>query len=98
MTGIVLLNMVEEHVVEAYGKLNSHFPKFCGCDTCRADVLVYALNRLPARYVATTEGKVVTEFNLDKDQTRAVIDVTMMDGFKKVASAPRCGLVKPQQL
>ena len=98
MTAIVLRNMVEEHVGEAYNKLATHFPKFCGCDTCRADVLVFTLNRLPARYVATTEGKVVTEFNLDKDQTRAAIDVTIMDGFRKVASAPRCGEVKPQLL
>lgn len=65
MTGIVLRNMVEEHVVEAYSNLARHFPNFCGCDTCRADVLVFALNRLPARYVATTAGQVVTEFNLD---------------------------------
>ena len=98
MTGIVLRNMVEEHVVEAYNNLAGHFPNFCGCDTCRADVLVFTLNRLHARYVATTEGRVLTEFNLDKDQMRATIDVTMMDGFKKVASAPRCGKAKPQLL
>lgn len=98
MTGIVLQNMVEEHVVDAYSSLAGHFPNFCGCDTCRADVLVFALNRLPARYVATTAGQAVTEFNLDKDQMRATIDVTMMDGFKKVASAPRCGKTKPQLL
>lgn len=98
MTGIVLQNMVEEHVVDAYSSLAGHFPNFCGCDTCRADVLVFALNRLPARYVATTEGTAVTEFNLDKDQMRATIDVTMMDGFKKVSSAPRCGKTKPQLL
>jgi len=98
MTAIVLLNMVEENVVEAYGNLGDHFPNFCGCDTCRADVLVFALNRLPARYVATTEGKVVTEFNLDKDQMRATIDVTMMDAFRKVSAAPRCGNTKPHLL
>lgn len=98
MTGIVLQNMVEEHVVDAYSSLAGHFPNFCGCDTCRADVLVFALNRLPARYVATTAGQAVTEFNLDKDQMRATIDVTMMDGFKKIASAPRCGKTKPQLL
>jgi len=98
MNDIVLSNRVEEHVIEGYGRLVSHFPEFCGCPLCRADVLVYALNRLPARYVATTEGQVVTELNLDKDQTRAMMDVTMMDAFKKVASAPRCGRADPQPL
>ena len=98
MSDLILHNRVEEHVAEAYTRLVEHFPEFCGCPVCRADVLVYALNRLPSRYVASTEGQVVTELQLDKDQSRAAMDVTMMDGFKKVASAPRCGLVEPQQL
>jgi len=98
MSNLMLRNLVEEHVVERYKALSVHFPQFCGCDTCRADVLVFALNRLPAKYVASTEGQVVTEFNLDRDQMRATIDVTMMDGFRKVASAPRCDRAKPQLL
>jgi competence protein ComFB len=98
MSDIVLNNKVEEHVIDEYDRLVSHFSTFCGCPLCRADVLVYALNRLPARYVASTEGHVVTEFNLEKDQSRAAMDVAMMDGFKKVASAPRCGRAEPQQL
>lgn len=82
-------NLVEAHVVEAYEALLPRFPDFCGCEVCRTDVLVYALNRLPARYVAGREGTVVTELSLDKDQTRATIDVTVMDGFRKVGLAPR---------
>lgn len=86
-----LKNAVEDHVVEAYNTLRPHFPEFCGCDMCRADVIVYALNRLPPRYVATLEGTVVTEVSLDKHQGRASIDVALMDGFKRVALSPRCG-------
>ncbi|MGE0556436.1 MAG: late competence development ComFB family protein [Gemmatimonadales bacterium] len=84
-------NLVEDHVVEAYGKLKSHFPEFCDCEICRADVVVFALNRLPPRYVATLEGTVVTEVSLDKQQGRASIDVAVLDGFKRVARSPRCG-------
>jgi competence protein ComFB len=84
-------NLVEEHVVAAYEQLRGHYPNFCGCEVCRSDVLVYALNRLPARYVASVEGKVVTELNLDKDQTRVTIEIHVMDGFRKVAQSPRCG-------
>lgn len=86
-----LKNAVEDHVIEAYAVLRPHFPEFCGCDMCRADVIVYALNRLPPRYVATLEGSVVTEVNLDKQQGRATIDVAVMDGFRRVALSPRCG-------
>ena len=87
----MIKNLVEEHVLAAYDVLRTHVPNFYGCAVCRGDVLVYALNRVPARYVATREGSVVTELNLEKDQTRALIDVTMLEGFRKVSMAPRCG-------
>ena len=86
-----LKNAVEDHVVDSYQSLRPHFPEFCGCEMCRADVIVYALNRLPPRYVATLEGTVVTEVNLDKQQGRASIDVAVMDGFRRVSMSPRCG-------
>ena len=88
---MMIKNLVEEHVLAAYDTLRTHFPDFCGCPVCRGDVMVYALNRIPARYVATREGSIVTELNLEKDQSRAAINVTMMDGFRKVSLMPRCG-------
>lgn len=86
----MIQNKVEFHVLEAYESLKGHFSGFCGCGICKADVLVYALNRLPARYVASREGTVITELNLDKNQNRATIDVAVMDGLRKVMSSPRC--------
>jgi hypothetical protein len=86
----VIHNLVEEHVVAAYDAMRPHFPDFCGCETCREDALVYTLNRIPARYVSTPTGSVVTEINLEKGQSRAAIEVAMMDGLRKVALAPRC--------
>lgn len=87
---MLIHNKVEEHAQEAYTALRSHFPEFCGCETCQADVLVFALNRLPARYVASQEGRVITELNLDKQQNRAGIEVAVMEGFRKVTASPRC--------
>lgn len=87
---MLIQNKVEVHVQEAYTALRSHFPDFCGCETCQADVLVYALNRLPARYVASLEGTVITELNLDKQQNRAAIEVAVMDGIRKIMASPRC--------
>lgn len=87
----MIANLVEHHVAEAYEQLRRHFPQFCGCAVCRADVMVHALNRLPARYVASPTGSAVTELQLDKDQNRARIDVMVLEGFKKVERSPRCG-------
>jgi competence protein ComFB len=90
MTKPTIRNAVEVHVAEAYERLVGHFPDFCGCETCRLDVLVYALNRLPPRYVVGLEGSVVTDVSLDKDQNRAAIEVAVMEGVRKVNLAPRC--------
>jgi hypothetical protein len=86
----VIRNLVEDHVVAAYDSMRPHFPDFCGCETCREDALVYTLNRIPARYVATPTGSVVTEVNLEKGQSRAAIEVAMMEALRKVSMAPRC--------
>jgi len=87
---MIIQNKIETHVQEAYAALRGHFGGFCGCEVCHADVLVYALNRLPARYVASLEGTVITELNLDKQQNRAAIEVAVMDGFRKIITSPRC--------
>jgi len=91
MSDVRLHNLIEEHATEAYGRIVTHFPDFCGCEICRLDVLVYALNRLPPKYVIGREGTVVTDVNLDKDQSRAAIEVALMEGIRKVNLAPRCG-------
>lgn len=86
----MIKNLVEEHVVASYEALRGHFPEFCGCDVCRDDALVYVLNRVPARYVTTREGSVLTGVTLEKEQSRAATDVVMIEGLRKIARAPRC--------
>lgn len=86
----MIRNLVEDHARELYAEIRGRFPDFCGCETCAQDVLIYALNRLPPRYVGGREGTVVTDVNLDKDQNRAAIEVAIMEGIRKVTLAPRC--------
>ena len=83
-------NLVEEHVRDSYDGVVKRFPDFCGCFICREDVYVYALNRIPPRYVTTQQGLAVTEVKLEKDQERAVIDVAVIDGIRRVTIMPRC--------
>ena len=87
----MIKNLVEDHVTAAYQTLRPHFPAFCGCDLCREDVLTFALNRIPPRYVSRREGSVVTEVALEKEQSRAAIEVVVMEGLRKISVAPRCG-------
>ena len=87
----MIKNLVEDHVSAAYQTLRPHFPAFCGCDLCREDVVTFALNRVPPRYVSRREGSVVTEVDLEKEQSRAAIEVVVMEALRKISVAPRCG-------
>lgn len=90
-------NVTLEVVQREYDSLREAFPRFCGCDTCRGDVLVFALNRLAPHYVSTRQGEILTELSLQSDGEKAKLDVALVDAFRKVALAPRCG-AKPTQL
>jgi len=84
-------NVALEVVKREYERLRTELPRFCGCDTCHSDVLVYALNRLAPHYVSTLQGEVLTEISLGSDQEKAKLDVVLLEGFRRVALAPRCG-------
>ncbi|HEX9216630.1 MAG TPA: late competence development ComFB family protein [Gemmatimonadales bacterium] len=94
---MAVTNVTLEIIQREYQSLRDTFPKFCGCDTCRGDVLVFALNRLSPHYVSTRQGEILTELSLRSDQEKAKLDVALLEGFRKVAIAPRCG-AKPTQL
>jgi hypothetical protein len=90
-------NVTFEVAQREYERLRTRFPAFCGCTTCRGDVLVYTLNRLTPHYVSTSQGEVLVEVALSSDQSKATLDVVLMEALHKVALAPRCG-TKPVAL
>ena len=83
--------MVEDLVIEEYDKVVATVEDFCGCEMCREDVLVYALNRVHPQYVAQPTGEVLTRVSGQTDQPRADISVMLLDGMRKVKAAPRKG-------
>lgn len=90
-------NVTAEVLQREYASLRDRFPKFCGCDSCRGDVIVYALNRLSPHYVSSRQGEILTALSLGSDQEKAKLDVALLEGFRKVSLAPRCG-AKPVPL
>jgi len=94
---MAVTNISLEVAQREYQSLRERFPRFCGCDTCRGDVLVYALNRLAPHYVSTRQGEILTGLTLQSDQEKARLDVALLEAFQRVAAAPRCG-AKPSQL
>ena len=94
---MAVTNVTLEVVQREYESLRGGFSKFCGCETCHSDVVVYALNRLTPHYVSTRQGEILTELALTSDQEKAKLDVVLLEGLRKVAAAPRCG-ARPTQL
>jgi len=82
-------NVLEAVVIREYDDLLPDMPDACGCPLCREDILVYALNRLPARYVATLQGEVISEVQMEADQGKADVTVALMDAFRVVGDSPR---------
>ncbi|HEX3926490.1 MAG TPA: late competence development ComFB family protein [Gemmatimonadales bacterium] len=80
---------MERHVAEAFDRLKTVVKEFYDTPEHRDDVIVYALNRLPARYVVTDEGMAVTAAALGAPQHRTVIDVQVLEALHHIARSPR---------
>ncbi len=84
-------NLVEDFVNREYDLLVPKVEGFCGCELCREDVLVYALNRLPPQYVSQRTGEVLGKVAQQAEQPVADVSVLLLNGFRKVKAAPRKG-------
>ncbi len=82
-------NMLEAVVMREYEELLPDVADACGCPQCREDVMVYALNRLPPRYVVTLTGEVLSEVQMEADQGVADVTVALMEAFRVVGESPR---------
>ncbi len=84
-------NVVEDVVALQYAELLPTVKGACTCAICREDTLVYALNRLEPHYVATIKGEILSKLQMGADQGRADVAIALLDGFRHVKAAPRCG-------
>jgi len=82
-------NIVEEVVAREYARLRDTVDGLPDTEAFRDDVLSYALNRLPPRYVAHRTGQVVSALSMESDQERARIAVLILEAFDVVQAEPR---------
>ncbi|HEY3934991.1 MAG TPA: late competence development ComFB family protein [Gemmatimonadales bacterium] len=87
----MIVNVMERHVRDAYDRLKASVNGLADSPGHREDVVVYALNRLPPRYVVTDAGMAVTEVALDGAQQRTEIDVKVLEAMRHIAARPRSG-------
>ena len=59
---LIVKNIMEDMVER---KLENMLPQLnvCTCEICRTDILCYALNRLKPKYVATSQGELLSKID-----------------------------------
>lgn len=77
-------DLLEERLDEMYPALGC-----CTCQTCRDDILAFALNRLPSMYVVCHAGEVYSKLYVLKQQHEADIVTALALAAKMVAQNPR---------
>lgn len=61
----------------------------CTCERCRSDIVAYALNQLPPKYVATAKGEVYSKVYTLSIQHDADVMAAITQGAKLVEKYPR---------
>ncbi len=56
---LILRNIMEEYVILTLDEMLV-FLDGCKCERCRLDIASYTLNRVPPKYVATTQGELMS--------------------------------------
>ncbi|MCX7995345.1 MAG: late competence development ComFB family protein [candidate division WOR-3 bacterium] len=82
-------NYIEKIVREELDSLYKRDTTICKCPNCYQDIMTLTLNNLPAMYVSSDIGHIMTMFNLSKDQLQAQVLVELLKAIEKVRQNPR---------
>lgn len=61
----------------------------CCCEKCRTDIITYALNHLPPKYISTICGKVFAESEILSDQYGADVITQLVQAANLVRANPQ---------
>lgn len=64
-------NYMEEVVQDELELLLAERNDICKCNKCKLDIMVWALNRLPPKYVITDRGRLYTKLKEQEIQFKA---------------------------
>ncbi len=85
---IVLRNLMEDYVILILDQTIDTLD-CCKCTQCRLDMASYALNRLPAKYVATTQGELMSKLCEFDNQFEANVYSALTQAAEVVKKHPR---------
>lgn len=85
---VILRNIMEDYVIVTLDHIMDSLD-VCKCDKCRLDIASYALNRLPSKYVATTQGELMTKLCEFDNQFETQVMTAITAGAEVVKKNPR---------
>ncbi len=84
-----LKNYMETAVQNGLDELLDKTDCICKCSRCRLDIVAYALNHLPAKYVVTDKGHTYTRVAEMAQQFNADVVVALTKAIRHVGKKPR---------
>ncbi len=81
-------NAMEDLVEELYEEMHDGFD-CCDCEQCRADIVAYTLNQLPAKYVVTKAGGAISKADSLRFQHITDIRAAMIRAVQIIKNSPR---------
>ena len=93
----ILRNLTEDIVIS---KLDTLIDRLdcCKCDLCRLDVASYTLNRLPSKYVATTQGELLSKISLIDNDFTIRVTTELTKAIQVIKEHPRHESIVSEEL
>ncbi|MCK8817225.1 late competence development ComFB family protein [Natroniella sulfidigena] len=85
-----LHNHTEDVVLDKLEKLltEKEFENICTCEQCLFDMASYALNTLPAKYITTAKGDVMTRLDEFEEQSQIDFDLKVIQAIQTISKNP----------
>ena len=87
MSDITFRNYMEDCVMNALTSVIDSMD-VCKCQRCKMDITVYALNKLPPKYVVSEKGQLFAKIDEMHSQFNADIVSAIIKGAKVVGKNP----------
>jgi len=85
---VILRNIMEDYVIVTLDRMLENLD-CCKCEYCRLDIASYALNRLPSKYVATTQGELMTKLCEFDNQFEAKVMAELTAAAELIKKNPK---------
>jgi len=89
MANLKMKNYMKDIVEDVMPSVMKALPDVCKCERCEMDIMAYALNLLPTKYVVTHTGQLYSKLHLMHMQFDADVVTAITRGAKMVAKSPR---------